>query len=260
VKIEPEKKGRLLAPLADAYGPTQAQADRLFGKLQASIAEGLDGASSSNEASPASPSRVAVAWGGKSLLFVGLSCMALATTGALVLREWPRASDAGVTTMTVAASATPRPVEVVPVAEGSETTPSISVNALPTVAIVHSSENDMRKVAVPTPASISSSERAPSPGDNLAREARLLSDARRALKSGDGAGALALLDEHARVFPGGALANERVAERVVVLCSLGRRADAAREGAIFLDGRPKGALTRRVEMSCAGQPGSEVEQ
>ena len=90
--------------------------------------------------------------------------------------------------------------------------------------------------------------------DTLEREARILADARRARQSGNGEEALALLDEHARVFPSGWLASDRDAERILVLCSLGRRDQAVREAAAFLAGRPKGPLTRRVELSCAGQP------
>ena len=48
--------------------------------------------------------------------------------------------------------------------------------------------------------------------------------------------------------------HERIAERIVVLCTVGRRAEAAREAKSFLDGRPKSPLTRRVEASCAVEP------
>ena len=90
--------------------------------------------------------------------------------------------------------------------------------------------------------------------DTLEREARILADARRARQADDAERALALLDQHAREFPTGWLASDRAAERIVVLCALGRRAEAVREAAIFLKGRPRGPLTRRVEMSCVGQP------
>ena len=89
------------------------------------------------------------------------------------------------------------------------------------------------------------------PADTLGRETQLLSSARAAEKGGNPDKALALLDEHARLFPNGWLANDCVAERIVVLCSVGRRAEAVREAKAFLDGRPKSPLTRRVEASCA---------
>ena len=71
---------------------------------------------------------------------------------------------------------------------------------------------------------------------------------------GDAAQGLALLDEHAQTFPKGFLAGDRAAERIVVLCGLGRRDEAVREAKVFLAGRPEGPLTRRVTMSCGGEP------
>jgi len=251
VKVEPEKKALLLAPLADEYGPTQAQAERLFAKLQTSLGQGLDGTPSSARPSTASVGRASAAWEGKSILLVGLSCMALAITAAITLREPPPASAP--TTIALPSTA-PREIDAPREGEGAPAVPSISVHALPTAAAVQRTEKAATKVA----ASTSASELTPSSSDTLEREARLLADARHALKNGDGAGALALLDEHARAFPRGWLANERAAERVVVLCSLGRRADAVREATAFLEGRTKGALTRRVEMSCAGEPAPEA--
>lgn len=87
--------------------------------------------------------------------------------------------------------------------------------------------------------------------DTLGRETQLITSARAALKEKSPDKALAFLDEHARLFPNGWLANDRMAERIVVLCSVSRRSEAVREARAFLDGRPKSPLTRRVEESCA---------
>jgi RNA polymerase sigma-70 factor (ECF subfamily) len=92
----------------------------------------------------------------------------------------------------------------------------------------------------------------PSSSDTLAEEARLLAEARRAVRAGDVPRALTLLDEHARVFPNGWLVDDRAAERIVVLCHLGRQEEAVREATIFLSGRPESPLTHRVATSCAG--------
>jgi len=46
---------------------------------------------------------------------------------------------------------------------------------------------------------------------------------------------------------------DRAAERIIVLCSLGRRAEAVEQATVFLRSRPKSPLTRRVEASCAGE-------
>jgi hypothetical protein len=87
---------------------------------------------------------------------------------------------------------------------------------------------------------------------NVADEARLLREAHAALSTGDAAHALALLDEHARAHPAGALAEERDAERVVVLCKLGRASEARTEARRFLAGRPDSPLAAGVRASCGG--------
>lgn len=257
MNIDPEKKASLLAPLADAYAPTRARADRLFAKLQSSIEQDLDNAPSSSASGPAGVGRAIATWEGKHILFVGLSCFALALGGAFIVREQQAAPAVAPTTKTTEQPSTAsRPLEGPGEGEGAAEVPSFSVHALPTVGGVAPTDKVVKKAPArpfsPPP------EHAPSSSDTLEREARLLADVRRALKNGDDAGALALLDEHARVFPHGWLASERAVERIVVLCSLGRRADAVREATVFLDGRPRGPLTRRVEMSCAGQPTGKV--
>ena len=79
-------------------------------------------------------------------------------------------------------------------------------------------------------------------GDNLAAEVTLLSRAETALHSGRPAVALKLLDEHARKFRNGQLAEERVAARVQALCALGRTTEAdaqlARLSPMSLHGEP----------------------
>jgi len=91
---------------------------------------------------------------------------------------------------------------------------------------------------------------APDPARTLAAETALLRDADRALRAGDTATALARLDEHATRFPNGALAPERVAERLIVLCSLGVADPHA--VARFLDVRSP--LAARVRRACVPQP------
>ncbi len=92
---------------------------------------------------------------------------------------------------------------------------------------------------------------APPPPSSLGAETSLLERARAALSRGDAPGALALLDQHEQSFPGGALVEERLATRVFALCSLGRRADAARTAARLLELSPASPLRARVLDSCA---------
>lgn len=101
----------------------------------------------------------------------------------------------------------------------------------------------------PTPPQVTAVPTGPTTVD---AEAALLRNADAALKSGDAPGALALVDQHAKQFPNGILAEERDAERIVVLCALGRTDEARAAGAAFLRARPRSPLASRVRASCAG--------
>jgi hypothetical protein len=83
-------------------------------------------------------------------------------------------------------------------------------------------------------------------------ELALLRDAHTALRDGDGAGALALLREHARRFPAGALSEERDAARVLALCKVGRVAEARDVASRFLREHPRSPQASRVARACDG--------
>jgi hypothetical protein len=87
----------------------------------------------------------------------------------------------------------------------------------------------------------------------VAAEAELLRQADAALKAGDAARALALLGEHATRFPNGMLIEEREAERIVVLCALGRTEEARAAASQFLRVRPRSPLSQRIRESCWGR-------
>ncbi|WP_437319695.1 hypothetical protein [Sorangium sp. So ce385] len=85
----------------------------------------------------------------------------------------------------------------------------------------------------------------------LASELALLDTARRALRSGDPAAALAQLDRHAREFADAQLADEAAAIRVEALASKGDRAGARAAARRFLEAHPGSPHADRVE-SAAG--------
>jgi RNA polymerase sigma-70 factor (ECF subfamily) len=85
----------------------------------------------------------------------------------------------------------------------------------------------------------------------LGAEAQLLRDADAALRANEPARALALLDRHAASFPNGLLVEERTAERVVVLCALGRTDEARDLASKFLADHRRSPLAERVRASCA---------
>ena len=247
MSIDPGNKPSLLAAFADEYELEDADADRLIARIQTSIAQ--DAAAGSSSPSPA----VSAARGsgvGKGLLVVGASCLALATAGAAILYSLSKTDPAS--EKATSGASVPAQTNEEPRREAESTTapPSITVESLPSVAPASPSQgNDAKKAPVVSTAAAATSGAASA--DTLGRETQLLTSARAAVKGGNPDKALALLDEHARLFPNGWLANDRVAERIVVLCNVGRRAEAVREAKAFLDGRPKSPLTRRVEASCA---------
>ncbi|MGH7440330.1 MAG: hypothetical protein ACRENE_31945 [Polyangiaceae bacterium] len=87
----------------------------------------------------------------------------------------------------------------------------------------------------------------------IGAETQLLRRADQALRNGDPARALDLLDEHARTFPNGVLAQERSAERVTTLCALGRSSEARAEAARFLAATAESPLADAVRGSCGGK-------
>lgn len=98
----------------------------------------------------------------------------------------------------------------------------------------------------------------PAPGtvagkETLADEMRYLEAAQRALRDGNGARALAWLDEHKSRFPNGVLAEERLAARVLALCRVGRSADARREAEAFVRIAPHSPLLVQVIESCVSE-------
>ena len=91
----------------------------------------------------------------------------------------------------------------------------------------------------------------PTPPD-LGQELALLREAQVAARSGDAPRALALLEEHARKFPKGALREERTAAHIAALCDLRRVDDAREEAERFLAESPRSPYAGRVRDSCAG--------
>ncbi|MEM6295541.1 MAG: hypothetical protein AAGA54_29980 [Myxococcota bacterium] len=81
--------------------------------------------------------------------------------------------------------------------------------------------------------------------DDYVREARLVADARKALRT-DPRRALALLKDAKRSFPRGMLAEEREALTIIALAELGKVEDASRRGERFLKKHGKGPYAEAV--------------
>jgi len=85
----------------------------------------------------------------------------------------------------------------------------------------------------------------------LTAEAELLARAQQALREGDAAAALRLLEEHERRFPKGELGDERRGARVRALCGLGRTAQARAEARSLLRERPDSPVAAGVADVCS---------
>jgi outer membrane protein assembly factor BamD (BamD/ComL family) len=92
------------------------------------------------------------------------------------------------------------------------------------------------------------------PDFTVADEARLVRDGVRALRDGQAACALSLLDTHARYDPEGVLTEEREAERAMALAELGRVEDARAVARAFLRAHPTSPLGPRLRQRIPGLP------
>jgi hypothetical protein len=103
------------------------------------------------------------------------------------------------------------------------------------------------RAVVPGSGASAPSSRSP---DIFAGDAKLLRDVHEAVGTGRAEQALAMLDARRAQGVEGAFAQERAAARVVVLCRLGRTADARADAARFLSAYPKSPLGERVRHTC----------
>jgi len=134
----------------------------------------------------------------------------------------------------------------------SENVPAAAEMSAPAAAPAHAKVSGTTRVARPSPSTGTAVEGAV-PADDLAAEAKLLTDAGRALTDGDARRALGLLDDHAQRFPRGGLLVEARALRVRTLCAIGRREDAQRAAADLVAEFPGSPSAAGVRDAC-GDP------
>jgi len=84
----------------------------------------------------------------------------------------------------------------------------------------------------------------------LIREARLLAEARAAMRAGDWSSAWQRLEAHARRFPAGELIAEREVSAVIVACRLGRVTEARARARARLRGTGDPALRAVLRDTC----------
>jgi hypothetical protein len=114
--------------------------------------------------------------------------------------------------------------------------------------------------AEPLPANVPASEPVPAarnrvprkqPAATLSEELELLHRAQTAWRAREASAALRLLDEHHSRFPRSQLRLERDGLRVLTLCELGQKAQAAALAKKLLERAPRSPLRTTIEESCA---------
>jgi hypothetical protein len=154
------------------------------------------------------------------------------TPDAVTVATTPVAADAPVDASRVSAHpVAPASLPSTPVQSPSSITAPVTAGAAP---------RDTPRRASPTDAT------------SIARDNRMMLDAKRQLASGDAATALATTEQHAREFPDSALADARSALRIEALCALDKVEQARGEARVFTRARPGSPVTARIERTCAG--------
>ncbi len=228
MKASEEEVGELVRTARPLLEPSKERADRVREALLARMAREAAGGRT--------PSRTA-----RSLArYVGLAVVVALVGGVFALRARPE-GDAHRESLPPSSA----PAVVVEVAAAS---PAVDVASLPTAPPVVSA----MPVQLPTRAGTTArAERAKPESDSLEGEIRCLREARAALAKGDAAGALRALDRHAAEYPSGVLTEERRATRALVLCSLGREAEARAESRALVRSAPESPHLARLRQSCA---------
>jgi TolA-binding protein len=193
---------------------------------RARIAAGLHarfgGASGTADAAAAAVAKSrALLWSGVSAVVVGLGAGGLFLAGSFGSDTTSATAPAATATAAPAAgtaqsTVAPAPAELAP-------------------ARVRASPAEVSQVAVRR-----------KPSDRLAEEVELLSRAQTELRAGRFDTALRSLEEHARKFPRGTLAQERRATRIQALCGSGRTREADTELARLAPGSVHEGRTREI--------------
>lgn len=228
---------RIIAEGHAADQPDPGTAERVWERISAGIDAPLPPtAEAASRSLPSLSSTGPLAIGGIGAK-LGLGMTALVVLGAasyLALRSpTPRASTTTQSGLQVPTQVAPRPVEVeIPSAPVRSPTGVGNERRAPVPARDHTHESD-------APATT-----------NLAEETRLLADAQRALARGAPKRARRHLAIHRQRFPSGALAQERDAAWVLILCALSTRAEVDRAREAFLHAWPGSPLIQRVREAC----------
>lgn len=241
-----ERPARALIDRARAAeNPTDEDRRRVRMRVMAAVAAGAATAAVTTTAATAAGSTAASATVGTStLLWAGVSkSVAIGAIAGLVA--------IGGSEMLRAAGGPESPAPLAPSARVAAMT--VGKPAVPRAAESVSDPPPPKSSADVKPAKPAESNRdARAPGSaSLKEEVELLKEARRAMATGDDTKAKRLLDEHADRFKSGALKDERLAARAMLLCQQGPSEEARRAAAQFFAEAQSTVLAERVRAACA---------
>jgi hypothetical protein len=217
-----------------AFRPDPSDRERVLQSLTGALGPGalIDGARPAKLTKSVAPAASPVpAW-----VLGGLGALAIGGVVVLAAHPWARTPSQAA-------------VSVAPSLPSAEPTPS---SPIPPPANADDRAAEPRHAEGPSgaPKPVARSSAASTVSDSLPEEVRMLSRAEEQLNSGHADEALRTLAEHERRFPGGALAEERMAARVQALCALGRLAAARAELARFAQAYPRSPHVDRARRFC----------
>lgn len=239
----PEIAGELGIPVSTVYSRVRLAREQLERELGGRLAGELGAARAHDAPPPAAAQRAwVVLLPGLTPTSAGITLGGLASARAAVMTTLVLAAG----TLALAVGAPPEPT-----AGGSPPAAPVSVSAAaparePVDPPPPPTPPDDPRIAVATP--VERGEPAP---DRLAAEVALLDRARAELARGALDGAGALLREHGRRFPDGALADLRGATEVELLCRQGAAREAEARATVLVAAHPGSAVAQRfTNYSC----------
>lgn len=221
------------------YAPSAESRARTLAAIGVGVAVATTASGTSATAVVASPGVAKVLFGWKALAILVASAIGLGVGGYVALRG-PSAPD----TAPTATETTTMTTTTVTAAASGSTSVAPDPAAAPVIAseeiapIVGSANASKPPVGKPKGSAGS---------DTLAAEVAAIDGARNALRSGDAAGALRLLDAYGRDFPKGSLGLEAQVLRIEALDASGQKQKARALAERFLAAHPNSVLAPRLK-------------
>ena len=214
--------------LADARMPQQMDPARL-----AAVEAGLLAAMAAPAAEASAAASTAARW------WVAGGVAVVGIAAALLVREPEVPAPLRASAPALAVPASPEPAPETPQIEELKAAPAPVVEPEP----------ELEATPKKQPATKAAPKAPPPSADTAVEEARLLAAAQRAYKASDYAAAKRKLDEHARKYPKGKLAESRESTRAALRCKQDPTGKAGHRAA-FEKRYPSSAFMRRVAKAC----------